>query len=119
MTVTTVNRNPYTQFLNRSHENTIANASLSVWEYVVSASDNERLAKPTGRKTLFSAFFLKQNSTQTVLAGVSNNFGFERRMKIRQYWSFGNKSLNFAKGAFLSPIHTKPAFRQVNTSVVQ
>ena len=46
--VTTVNRNPYTQFLNCSHENTTANASLSFWEYLVSASDNERLAKATG-----------------------------------------------------------------------
>ena len=29
-------------------ENTTANASFSVWEYLVSASDNEQLAKATG-----------------------------------------------------------------------
>ena len=36
------------QFLNRSNENTTANASLSVWDYLVSTSDNERLAKAAG-----------------------------------------------------------------------
>ena len=46
--VTTANRNPCSQFLNRSYENTTANTSLLVWECLVSASKNGRLVKATG-----------------------------------------------------------------------
>ena len=61
-------------------------------------------------KNYLQGVFLKQNSTQTLLACVSNNFGFKRRMKIRQYWSFRSESLHFTKSALLFPIPYKVSF---------
>ena len=86
------------------------NTSLSVWEYLVSVSDNERLAKASGCKKLFAGVFLKQNNTKTLLAGVSKNFDFKRQMKIWQDWSLEMKVLILLKLHSGSPFHIKSAF---------
>ena len=106
-------------FLNHSQENTAANASVSVWEDLVSIAGKICVQKWTNGKSyrLKNTTFrvpLKRHSTQTLLVVISNNFGFERRMKIRRYWSFGNESLILLYAFSCSSLNTKLASWRVN-----
>ena len=53
----------------------------NIWSLRSITNDSQKLLV---KKYFFQGFVLKQNSTQTLLAGVSNNFGFKHRMKIQQ-----------------------------------